>query len=70
MGAALSVVAFAAMALSHLLSAHRRLWLLGASAVAFDLGIQAAPTLAGERRARDRSHEPSFVGPTRSSGPS
>ena len=41
-GAALAFVAFAAMALSPLLSAHGRLWLLGASAVAFDLGIQAA----------------------------
>ncbi|WP_437302277.1 MFS transporter [Sorangium sp. So ce388] len=42
MGAGLALVAFAAMALSPMLSAHGRLWLLGASAVAFDLGIQAA----------------------------
>ncbi|WP_437733535.1 MFS transporter [Sorangium sp. So ce1335] len=42
MGAALSVVAFGAMALSPWLSVHGRLWLLGASAVTFDLGIQAA----------------------------
>nr|WP_275451316.1 MFS transporter [Sorangium cellulosum] len=41
-GAALAVVAFAAMALSPWLSAHGRLWLLGATAVAFDFGIQAA----------------------------
>lgn len=38
LGAALAVVAFAAMALS----GEGRLWVLGASAVAFDLGIQAA----------------------------
>ncbi|KYF69325.1 hypothetical protein WME76_40335 [Sorangium sp. So ce119] len=42
MAAALSFVAFAAMALSPWLSASGRLWLLGASAVAFELGIQAA----------------------------
>ncbi|WP_437316448.1 MFS transporter [Sorangium sp. So ce385] len=42
MGAALAAVAFAAMALSPWLSTHGRLWLLGASAVAFDFGIQAA----------------------------
>ncbi|WP_437278656.1 MFS transporter [Sorangium sp. So ce375] len=42
MGAGLAMVAFAAMALSPMLSVQGRLWLLGASAVAFDLGIQAA----------------------------
>lgn len=42
MGAGLSAVAFAAMALSPLLSVDGRLWLLGASAVTFDLGIQAS----------------------------
>lgn len=41
MGAGLVIVAFASMALSPLLSAHGRLWLLGAGAVGFDLGVQA-----------------------------
>ncbi|MFT3765173.1 MAG: MFS transporter [Minicystis sp.] len=40
-GAGLAAVAFAAMALSPVLSAQGRLWLLGASAVGFDLGVQA-----------------------------
>ncbi len=42
MGAALALVAFAAMAFSPLLSTNGRLWLIGGSAVLFDLGIQAS----------------------------
>lgn len=41
LGAGLVVVAFAAMALMPLLPPDGRLWLLGASAVGFDFGIQA-----------------------------
>ena len=42
LGAGLVVLSFAAMALMPLLSAPARLWLLAASAVGFDLGVQAA----------------------------
>ena len=41
LGAGLVVVSFAAMALMPLLSPHGQLWLLAASAVGFDLGVQA-----------------------------
>ncbi|SFM10772.1 MFS transporter [Variovorax sp. OV329] len=41
LGAGLVVVSFAAMALMPLLSPHARLWLLAASAIGFDLGVQA-----------------------------
>ena len=42
LGAALAACAFATMLLLPWLSVHGRLWLLGASAVAFDFGIQGA----------------------------
>lgn len=42
LGAGLVVLSFAAMALMPLLSTPARLWLLAASAVGFDLGVQAA----------------------------
>lgn len=41
LGAGLVVVSFAAMALMPLLSPHAQLWLLAASAIGFDLGVQA-----------------------------
>lgn len=40
LGAALTALSFAAMLLSPLLSPQARLWLLGASAIGFDLGVQ------------------------------
>ena len=42
LGAGLAVVSFAAMALSPLLPEGARLWLLVASAIGFDLGVQAS----------------------------
>lgn len=42
LGAALTAVAFAAMALLPLLSTQSALWLIAASAIGFDLGIQVA----------------------------
>ncbi|WP_260986143.1 MFS transporter [Bordetella genomosp. 13] len=41
-GALLTAVSFAAMALSQWLSPHAALWLIGASAIGFDLGIQVS----------------------------
>jgi len=41
LGAGLVVLSFAAMALMPLLSPHAQIWLLAASAVGFDLGVQA-----------------------------
>jgi predicted MFS family arabinose efflux permease len=41
MGVGLAVVAFGSMAFVPMLSPHGRLWLLAASAIAFDFGIQA-----------------------------
>ncbi|CAN5892279.1 MFS transporter [soil metagenome] len=41
LGAGLTALSFAAMALSPLLSTHGQLWLLVASAIGFDLGVQA-----------------------------
>jgi len=42
MGAALVALAFSAMGLMPLLTAHAQLWLLAASAIGFDLGVQAS----------------------------
>ncbi|MBQ2649973.1 MAG: MFS transporter, partial [Achromobacter sp.] len=42
LGAALTAVSFATMALLPLLSAQSGLWLIAASAIGFDLGIQVA----------------------------
>ncbi|EHP38185.1 major facilitator superfamily permease [Cupriavidus basilensis OR16] len=40
LGAALTALSFAAMLFSPLLAPHARLWLIGASALGFDLGVQ------------------------------
>ncbi|SAI69426.1 transmembrane transport protein [Bordetella ansorpii] len=41
-GALLTAVSFAAMVFSHWLSPHAALWLIGAAAIGFDLGIQVS----------------------------
>ncbi len=40
LGAALTALSFAGMLISPLLSSHAQLWLIGASAIGFDLGVQ------------------------------
>jgi predicted MFS family arabinose efflux permease len=42
LGAALTALSFAGMLMSPLLSVHAQLWLIGASAIGFDLGVQVS----------------------------